>query len=282
MRHGIVILPEHRWSEAAPIWRAAEEMGFDHAWTYDHLTWAGLPDSPWFGTMPTLTAAATVTSRIGLGTFVSSPNFRDPVTWLRDILVVDDVSGGRFLCGVGVGGDLDARIIGQPELRTRQRVDRYEEFVLRLQTLLREDHVSYDGDYFSANDARTLPGPVRLPPMLLAANGPRTLDFAARAGDGWITYGKPADEPTWWKGLAELSGRLDEALAKHGRTDDFERHLSLDGGGAYALSSVEHFQDMVGRAAELGFTDVETHWPRPNGRYAGSRDVLEQVADRLR
>ena len=33
-------------------------MGFDHAWTYDHLVWAGLPDSPWFGALPTLTAAA--------------------------------------------------------------------------------------------------------------------------------------------------------------------------------------------------------------------------------
>src|SRR5690348_2839447 len=74
MRFGITILPEHRWREAAPRWRRAEELGFDHAWTYDHLVWAGLPDSPWFGALPTLTAAATVTTRIQLGTFVSSPN----------------------------------------------------------------------------------------------------------------------------------------------------------------------------------------------------------------
>ena len=56
MRFGLTILPEHRWSVAAPMWRRAQELGFDHAWTYDHLVWGGLPDSPWYGTIPTLTA----------------------------------------------------------------------------------------------------------------------------------------------------------------------------------------------------------------------------------
>lgn len=282
MRFGITILPEHRWSDAEPLWRAAEELGFDHAWTYDHLTWAGLPDSPWFGTMPTLTAAAMVTSRIRLGTFVASPNFRDPVTFMRDILAVDDISGGRFMTGLGVGGDRDAAVIGQPKLPTRQRVDRYEEFVRRLDTLLREDHVSYDGDYFRADDARTLPGPVQRPrpPFILAANGPRNIRFAAAHGDGWVTTGKRGDEAQWWAGIAESSDRVTNALAAQDRTGPFERHLSLDSGG-YALSSVSRFEDAIGRAGQLGFTDVTTHWPRADGPYAGSRDVLEEVAARF-
>ncbi len=282
MRFGVVILPEHRWQVAEPLWRAAEEMGFDHAWTYDHLTWGGLPDSPWFGTMPTLTAAAMITSRIRLGTFVSSPNFRDPVTFMRDILSVDDVSGGRFIAGIGVGGDRDAEVIGQPALATRQRVDRYEEFVTRLDTLLREDHVSYDGDYFRANDARTLPGPLQgsRPPFILAANGPRNIRFAAQHGDGWVTTGKSGSGSDWWAGIAENSDRMTQALAKLDRTDYFARHLSADG-GSYALSSVAKFEDLVGRAGELGFTDVTTHWPRPDGPYAGSLEVLEQVASRF-
>ena len=73
-RHGIVVVPEHRWREAAPRWAAAEQLGFDHAWTYDHLVWAGLPDSPVFAFAPTLALASTVTSTIGLGVFVPSPN----------------------------------------------------------------------------------------------------------------------------------------------------------------------------------------------------------------
>ena len=78
LRVGLVILPEHRWVEAAPRWRAAEEYGFDHVWTYDHLGWRSLVDGPWFDAVATLTAAATVTGRIRLGTFVASPNFRHP------------------------------------------------------------------------------------------------------------------------------------------------------------------------------------------------------------
>ena len=106
MRFGLTILPEHSWSVAEPMWREAEQMGFDHAWTFDHVTWGGLPDSPWFGAVPTLAAAASVTERIGLGTFVSSPNNHHPVQFMREVLALDDISHGRFLLGVGAGGDV--------------------------------------------------------------------------------------------------------------------------------------------------------------------------------
>ena len=49
VRFGLAILPERPWSEAERQWRTAEDLGFDHAWTYDHLVWAGLPESPWYG-----------------------------------------------------------------------------------------------------------------------------------------------------------------------------------------------------------------------------------------
>ena len=142
MRFGITILPEHRWADAEPLWRRSEELGFDHAWTYDHLTWGGLPDSPWYGTVSTLTAAAMVTERIRLGTFVTSPNYRHPVTFLRDLLSLEDISGGRILCGIGTGGDLDSRILGGEPLTPRQRVDRLDEFTGLLDRLLTGDHVT--------------------------------------------------------------------------------------------------------------------------------------------
>jgi alkanesulfonate monooxygenase SsuD/methylene tetrahydromethanopterin reductase-like flavin-dependent oxidoreductase (luciferase family) len=283
MRIGITILPELPWVEAAPRWRAAEDLGFDSAWTYDHLVWAGLPDSPWYGALPTLTAAATVTSRIRLGTFVSSPNYRHPYLFMRDLLALDAVSGGRVLCGLGTGGDLDAAILGE-QLTLRERVDRFHEFVALLDRLMREDHVDHDGDHFRTVDARTLPGPVQRPriPFVVAANGPRSLRLAARHGQGWVTYGaggETADE--WWAGLAGLCTRLDDVEAQAGRDVPLDRYLSLDGGPAFSLESVGLFEEMVGRAGELGFTDVVTHWPRADGVYAGSESVLEEVAGRL-
>ncbi|RZT17001.1 luciferase-like monooxygenase [Kribbella sp. VKM Ac-2569] len=276
MRFGIAILPEYRWQDAAPRWRRAEEYGFDHAWTYDHLTWSGLQDSPWYGTTPTLTAAALVTSTIKLGTFVTSPNFRHPLALTRDILAIDDVSDGRFLCGIGAGGSLDATIQGGPDLTPREKQDRYQEFVQLLDTLLTTDGVDFKGEYFATRNGRTLPGCVQQPrvPFILAGNGPRSLKFAARHGDGWMTTGGAGNDlNSWWASVADLSHRLDDLL--EGR--HLNRYLSLDS-KVYALSSPSAFEDAVGRAAALGFTDVITHWPRTEGPYAGSEDVLEQIA----
>jgi alkanesulfonate monooxygenase SsuD/methylene tetrahydromethanopterin reductase-like flavin-dependent oxidoreductase (luciferase family) len=282
MRFGLTILPEHRWAQAAPLWRRAEELGFDHAWTYDHLVWSGLPDSPWYGTTPTLAAAAMVTSTIRLGTFVTSPNYRHPVTLLRDLLALDDISAGRLTCGIGAGGDIDSAILGNQPLTPRQRFDRLSEFTALLDRLLTQDHVFHSGAYFSAVDARTMPGPVQRPriPFVMAANGPRSLSLAVEYGSGWVTTGPRVDTTDqWWAALAELGGQLDEALAKAGReAATFDRHLNLDSSPQYALSSVGAFEDMAGRAGELGFTDVITHWPRPDGPYAGHVSVLEQVA----
>jgi len=282
MRFGLTILPEHRWAKAAPMWRRAEELGFDHAWTYDHLVWAGLPDSPWYGTTPTLTAAALVTSTIRLGTFVTSPNYRHPVTLMRDLLALDDISGGRLTCGIGSGGDIDSAILGGPPMTARQRFDRLREFTELLDRLLTQDHVSHRGTYFSAVDARTLPGPVQRPriPFVMAANGPRSLRLAVEYGAGWVTTGPKVETmDQWWGALAELGGRLDEALATAGRDPTtLDRHLNLDSSPQFALSSVGAFEEMVGRAGDLGFTDVITHWPRPDGPYAGDLTVLETVA----
>jgi alkanesulfonate monooxygenase SsuD/methylene tetrahydromethanopterin reductase-like flavin-dependent oxidoreductase (luciferase family) len=282
MRFGITILPEHRWVDAEPLWRRSEQLGFDHAWTYDHLTWGGLPDSPWYGTVSTLTAAAMVTERIRLGTFVTSPNYRHPVTFLRDLLSLEDISGGRILCGIGTGGDIDSRILGGQPLTPRQRVDRLEEFTGLLDRLLTGDHVTVDGTYFSAVDARTLPGPVQQPrtPFVMAANGPRSLRLAARYGAGWVTTGPKVDTlEEWWAALKELSARLDDALAEQGRNAAaFERHLNLDSSPVFSLTGADLFEEMTGRADELGFTDVIAHWPRPQDPYAGRVGTLEQVA----
>ena len=285
MRFGLTILPEHRWKDAAPMWRRAEELGFDHAWTYDHLVWGGLPDSPWYGTTPTLTAAAMVTSRIRLGTFVTSPNYRHPVTFMRDLLALDDISDGRLICGIGAGGDIDSTILGGDPLTPRERVDRLYEFTGLLDRLLTQDHVSHRGTYFCAVDARTRPGPVQRPriPFVIAANGPRSLRLAVEHGAGWLTTGPTVETmDEWWAALATLSGRLDEGLAKAGRDPaTFERHLSFDSSPQFALSSVAAFEEMTGRARELGFTDVITHWPRPDGPYAGDVSVLETVASEV-
>jgi alkanesulfonate monooxygenase SsuD/methylene tetrahydromethanopterin reductase-like flavin-dependent oxidoreductase (luciferase family) len=127
---GVLILPDHRWSVAARTWIRAEQLGFAHAWTYDHLTWRGHRDLPWFGAIPTLTAAAMATQSIALGTLVASPNFRHPVPFAKDLITLDDVSGGRLIAGIGAGADgWDTTMLGAPPWGRRERTERFEEFV---------------------------------------------------------------------------------------------------------------------------------------------------------
>ncbi len=278
LRHGIVVVPEHRWAEAAPRWAQAEELGFAHAWTYDHLVWGGLPDSPVHAFAPTLAMASTVTSRIGLGVLVASPNFRHPYVLARDAITLDDVSGGRFLLGVGTGGDLDSRIIGE-DRSLRERVDRFHEFTGLLDHLLAQDHVEHEGRFYAVRDARTLPAPVRARvPLVIAANGPRSVRLAARLGDAWATYGGKGDTlDAWFRHVADLAALFDDACLDAGR-GPLDRYLLLDSSPRYALESVDLYAEMAGRAAGLGFTDVVTHWPRPDSPYAGTEEVLRAAA----
>ncbi|HEX3591010.1 MAG TPA: LLM class flavin-dependent oxidoreductase [Pseudonocardiaceae bacterium] len=284
MRVGMVILPEYRWWAAEDKWRAVERYGFDHAWTYDHIGWRDLVDGPWFGAVPTLTAAATVTERIRLGTFVASPHFRHPVQFAREITALDDISDGRFLLGVGTGArqGFDTEVLGSPPLSDRELVDRFGEFLELLDAVLTHDRTNWQGTYYTAVDARSAPGSVHRPrvPFVVAGNGPRSIRLAARFGQGWATTGpRTEDEGEWWAGVAERADRLATAMADADRAaHTVRRYLSLDSSPRYSMSSVSCFADMVGKAADLGFTDVVAHWPRTDGYFAGRESVVEDVA----
>jgi len=313
MRFGIVILPQHDWPDAARFWRGAEELGFDHAWTYDHLAWRGLAGERWHATVPTLTAAAMVTQRIGLGTFVASPNYRHPVPFAKDIATVDQIAGGRVILGLGSGGTgFDASVLGQAPLTPRQRHERFTEFAQSLDTLLRFEPagglgaaqgsdvqgadvdgadasrgpgISFTGTWYTAHGARMVGEPAQHPrmPLHLAANGTRGIALTVRLADGWITTGREHDDAAvWWRHIGDLARQVDDACAAAGRDPQtLARTLSLDTDGRYSLASVGAFEDAIGRAAELGFTDVVSHWPRREGIYAGDERVLEEAATRF-
>ncbi|WP_020666839.1 LLM class flavin-dependent oxidoreductase [Amycolatopsis nigrescens] len=283
MRVGITILPEYRWTVARPKWQAVERYGFDHAWTFDHLGWRSLVDGPWFGSVPTLTAAALATSRIELGPLVASPNIRHPIPYARELTALDDVSEGRLTVGLGAGSatDYDSTVFGADGV-VSGRGRRFGEFIELLDALLTGEPVSWQGEYYEAVQARVAPGCVQRPrvPFVVAANGPKVMRLAARFGHGWITTGGKAEElDGWWAAVADVGTRFDEALAETGRPHgEPRRFLQTDAAPVFSLSSVECYRDFLGRAGELGFTDVVAPWPRSEGVFAGSESVLEQVA----
>ncbi|MFH9264394.1 LLM class flavin-dependent oxidoreductase [Streptomyces sp. NPDC017546] len=290
LRLSTVILPVHRWHEGGrDRWQRAEELGFHTAYTYDHLSWRTFRDGPWFGALPTLTAAATATERLRLGTLVTSPNFRHPVTLAKELISLDDISGGRITLGIGAGGSgFDATALGQDAWTPSERADRFAEFVPLLDRLLTEDAVTERGKHYSAEEARNIPGCVQRPrlPFAVAATGPRGLKLAARHGQAWVTTGDPKlyENGTPEESRAALRAqneRLTAACAEIGRdASELDRVLltgfTPDRNGP--LESVDAFVDFAGRHAELGFTEIVVHAPIPDSDFATDPKVFERIA----
>jgi alkanesulfonate monooxygenase SsuD/methylene tetrahydromethanopterin reductase-like flavin-dependent oxidoreductase (luciferase family) len=146
MRVGVTLLPEHAWEQDRHRWKRAEQYGFDHAWTFDHLAWRSLADSAWYATIPTLVAAALETSALRLGTWVTTPNFRHPVPLAKELMTLDRMSSGRLNIGLGAGAQgWDASVLGQPALTPAQASSRFSEFVTVLDLLLTQPRTTWQG-----------------------------------------------------------------------------------------------------------------------------------------
>ncbi|MGW0857097.1 LLM class flavin-dependent oxidoreductase [Streptomyces sp. NPDC002690] len=289
MRLSTVILPVHRWGEGQKIWRRAEELGFHAAYTYDHLSWRSFREKTWFGAIPTLTAAAVATETMRLGTLVTSPNFRHPVTLAKELISLDDISGGRVTLGIGAGGNgFDATALGQDPWTPRERADRFGEFVPMLDRLLTEGAVSQQGTFYTAVEARNIPGCLQTPrlPFAVAATGPRGLKLAAGYGQAWVTTGDPKlfEEGTPEQSVEALRGqigKLGAACAEAGRdVAELDKILltAFTPDRNRPLESVEAFVDFAGRHRDLGFTELVVHWPVPDSDFATDPVVFERIA----
>ncbi|MCX5199999.1 LLM class flavin-dependent oxidoreductase [Streptomyces sp. NBC_00237] len=293
MRLSTVILPIRRWHEGGKeVWQRAEELGFHTAYTYDHLTWR-MPfrEGPWFGALPTLTAAASVTETLRLGTLVTSPNFRHPVTLAKELISLDDISGGRVTLGIGAGSaaGFDATALvpeGTEPWTPRERADRFAEFLGLLDRLLTEDAVSYAGAFWSAGDVRNIPGCVQRPrlPFAVAATGPRGLKLAAQHGQAWVTTGDPklSENGTPDESLEAIRAqvaKLGAACEAVGRdVGELGKTLLTGFTPDRPLESVDAFVDFAGRHAELGFDEIVLHWPIADTQFAADEKIFEQIA----
>ena len=289
LRLSTVILPVHRWHDGGrDRWQRAEQLGFHAAYTYDHLSWrAAFRDGPWFGALPTLTAAAAATTRLRLGTLVTSPNFRHPVTLAKELMSLDDISEGRLTLGIGAGGNgFDATALGQEPWTPRERADRFGEFVPLLDRLLRDPVVSYEGTFYSAHEVRGIPGCVQRPrlPFAVAATGPRGLLLAARFGQAWVTTGDPrvsatGTEAEGVRAVRDQAARFEAACAETGRDPAEPAKVLLTGfTPGRPLDSVDAFVDFAGRYAEAGITELVLHWPIPDSQFAADEKVFERIA----
>lgn len=273
-----VVLPDHAPAAFTATAREVEAAGLRTLWTYDHLSWRDFRDGPWFSAVPLLAAAAGVTSTVRLGTLVASPNFRHPVPFAAELQTLDHLCGGRLELGVGAGTKAqDATVLGLPELSPAERQSRFEEWTELLVALLAQRRTDTAGRWFTAVDARVVPGPVQSPlPLTVAAAGPRGMRFAARTGSTWVTYGSGGDDlDAVAAGFTEPARRFTTLLEEAGLSRPVRRLalLSLDERAPFAPGAYPGF---LARLEAAGFDEVCVHWPRPDGRGVPA-DTFDEV-----
>jgi len=283
---GAVVLPEYPWAETRRIWTGLEDLGLHHAWTFDHFAWRSLSDWPWYDAVTTLTAVAAVTSEMSLGTLVASPNLRHPAVLAKQVMSLDQVSNGRFVLGIGAGASgTDTRVLGGSALSPRRRADRFDEFVVVTDLLLRQRSTTWSGEFFSVTQARMHPGCVQQPrvPFALAATGPRGFELAARYAEWWVTIGdvrnpgSRSDQEFLLHPQRQLAG-LRAACDRVGRdVDSIRKVVNLSRVVDAPYASDERFLDLVGNCAESGFTDVIVNYPRSSGVFAGDTRAFESA-----
>jgi alkanesulfonate monooxygenase SsuD/methylene tetrahydromethanopterin reductase-like flavin-dependent oxidoreductase (luciferase family) len=168
--------------------RAAEECGFDSIWVGDHMLYRGdgRPErGPW-DAWTLLAALAASTERVRLGPLVASTAFHPPGLIARMAATIDELSGHRFVLGLGAGwNETEFRSFGIPFDRL---VSRFEESFEIIRRLLAGERVSFDGRFQRVEDAVLMPRPARPVPMMIGTSGPRMLEITLPHVDTWNAW----------------------------------------------------------------------------------------------
>ena len=176
-----------RWAEIAELARVAEDVGFDSFWMPDHLSFhfenVNLQGA--WDVWSLLSALAATTTKIEIAPLVACSSFRNPALIAKMAETIDEISGGRFILGLGAGWHKpEYDMFGFPY---DYRVSRFEEALQIIAPLLRTGKVDFEGRFYSARECELRPRGPRPsgPPILIGGGGDRLLRLSATYADAW-------------------------------------------------------------------------------------------------
>lgn len=274
--------------------RWAESNGWHGIWYADHYMpntgseafapgdchecWAMLP------------AIAAVTERIRVGSLVAPTSVHHPAVLANRAVTIDHLSRGRMVLGIGAGWQINEHRAYGIELEPpKQRVDRFDDAIQIIRSLLADERTTFDGRVYTITDAPCDPSPVQSPlPILVGTGSPRMLRITARHADEWNTWGTVA-------GAAERHRNFAAACESVGRdpatmtasvqalvrlSDDtaaIERAMASPFGARTIAGPAGHLVEELHRYAAIGFDEfIVPDWnlgPTPQAR----RESLEQL-----
>lgn len=224
MKLGVTI--PNNWGIADPqqvidLGCLAEELGFDSIWVMDHLLNVGfirerLEDRPYYHPLAVLSHLAARTRRITLGTSVIVVPYHDPIELAKYTATLDQLSGGRLVLGLGVGGMEEEFAALGISLRDRRRLT--DEAIRLMTALWTQPVINYESGRWRLRDVLFAPKPRQSPriPLWIGGSSPGALRRAATLGDGWHpnaltpeAYAAGRDEV---RRLAAATGRDPDAL----------------------------------------------------------------------
>ncbi len=194
------------WLESA---RRLEAAGYAGVWSWDHFMGRGDRTVPVVEAWTILTAAAATTSRVTVGPFVANVMNRPPAVLARMAATLQELSGGRLILGIGIGGHpAEHRAMGIPFPEVPERVSRLEEAVAVIRALWTGGPVSRPSPFYPLEDAVARPAPRPVPRIVIGGETPAGARLAGRIGDGWTAFDTnfEASLPRYLEAL-EMAGR---------------------------------------------------------------------------
>jgi alkanesulfonate monooxygenase SsuD/methylene tetrahydromethanopterin reductase-like flavin-dependent oxidoreductase (luciferase family) len=225
------------WSDFLAMGRAIEDLGFDSLWFADHLLMrvAGHEPQGAWEAMAVLSAFAATTERITLAPFVASTAYRNPALTAKIAETIDEISGGRFILGLGSGwAEPEYQAFGFPY---NHRASRFEEAIQIITSLIRTGQADFEGEYYTVRNCELRPRgprPEGMPVMIGTFDGERMMRLTARYADHWnlwanVTGNRAANIPA-------LRDKMDGFCREIGREPEtLERSVAVlaDFPGAY-------------------------------------------------
>lgn len=209
-----------------------EQAGYDSLWAGEHIAF----ENPIMDSITTLGFFAGATHRVQLGSGIVLLPLKHPSLVAKQTATIDHLSNGRFIFGIGVGGegDKDFEAVGIPKARRGVRTD---EAVAAIRKLWAGPNATHQGEFFQFEDITMEPQPVQPggPPIWIGGKSERAVQRTAQLGDGWFpSFVSP-------NGYARGIAQMKEQTAQYGR--DFDRitqsiaiHTFIDDDGEHAFN----------------------------------------------
>jgi probable F420-dependent oxidoreductase len=223
MQVGVTIFPTADTMGMAELAVATEERGFESLFVPEHTHVPVQRDSayPGGGALPehyarlldpfvALTAAATATSTLKIGTAVCLVSQHDPILLAKTVATLDVMSQGRFVFGIGGGWSIEE--MRNHGVRSDQRWQTMREKVEALNAIWSADEGEYHGELVSFDALRSWPKPVQRPhpPIHIGGWASGSMDRAIAYGDGWMPAAVVMRSPDFFDGLVEFRRRASE------------------------------------------------------------------------